>query len=199
MSESSHTRFHVFLAALLAVLIGLFAAGCGGDEPTGEGDTPPNYSKLTNDSPLPLKALYEEGNELIDGGQDSFDSQMLELRGYPAVINIWASWCGPCRAEFPHFQDAAARFGQKVAFVGVNSSDDDELAQKFLDDNPVPYPSFSDPDAEVKDSLDATRGFPATAFFDSEGRRTFTKIGQYATLEDLEADVQTYAIKGGGR
>lgn len=197
MPKASHTRIHLITIAVAALFLALGLTACGKDASDGEGSTPPDYSKLTNDSPPALAALYKQGNTLIDGGKDVFETQMDELKGFPAVVNVWASWCGPCRAEFPHLQDASAAMGQKVAFLGVNSEDSNELAQNFLDDNPLPYPSFTDPDRAISDSLEATHGFPATAFFDAEGNYVYTKSGPYTSTEELETDVRTYAINGG--
>jgi cytochrome c biogenesis protein CcmG/thiol:disulfide interchange protein DsbE len=122
---------------------------------------------------------------------------MSELEGYPAVVNVWASWCGPCRAEFPHFQDAAADMGTKVAFLGVNSQDSESAAATFLESSPLPYPSFSDPDKAITESLGAGQGLPATAFFNAAGERTYTKLGPYEDEAALLADVNRYALESG--
>ena len=81
-------------------------------------------------------------------GPDAFRRQLADLRGYPVVVNKWASWCGPCRHEFPFFQRQVTKRGKQVAFLAVNSEDAREPAQKFLQEIPVPYPSFLDPDSD---------------------------------------------------
>ncbi|MDP9377323.1 MAG: TlpA family protein disulfide reductase, partial [Actinomycetota bacterium] len=57
-------------------------------------------------------------------------------------MNQWASWCGPCRYEFPFFATLARRYEGEVAFLGVNSQDSREPALKFLKRQPVPFPHF---------------------------------------------------------
>ncbi len=54
------------------------------------------------------------------------------LKGYPVVVNKWASWCPPCRAEFPYFQSQAIKRGKEVAFLGVDGNDNDADAKEFL-------------------------------------------------------------------
>src|SRR6266566_5227726 len=54
----------------------------------------------------------------------AFKSRLAGLRGYPVVVNKWASWCGPCQTEFPAFQRAAVKYGRQVAFVGLNGKGD---------------------------------------------------------------------------
>lgn len=182
------------LAALLALALLPALAGCGGSEPAAS--PPPDYEQKLADAPAPLAALYSRGNELVKGGKDAFEAQLGELEGFPAVVNVWASWCGPCRAEFPDFQELSAELGTRVAFLGVNSEDEDDLARSFLEDFPVPYPSFSDNDREISRSLGSAKALPATAFFDAQGNQTYLKQGQYPDRESLEADIRTYAIEG---
>jgi cytochrome c biogenesis protein CcmG, thiol:disulfide interchange protein DsbE len=109
------------------------------------------------------------------------------------VVNKWASWCGPCRFEFPHFQELAAERGGEVAFLGVNSKDSADAARTFLEQLPVPYPSYTDPDHEIGDLLEGAREFPATGFYDSSGELVYVRRGAYASKEDLAADIGRYA------
>lgn len=186
----------IFLGLFIAICGGFFLAGCGGDS-TGEGSPPPDYAKKLADSPPPLAALHKQENELVEGGPEAFNQQMADLKGFPVVVNFWASWCGPCREEFPHFQDAAADMGREVAFFGVNSEDGNDLAADFLELNPVPYPSFIDQERDISEELSLPRGLPATVFFDAEGEKTFVRQGEYRSTEELMADVETWAIEGG--
>jgi cytochrome c biogenesis protein CcmG, thiol:disulfide interchange protein DsbE len=184
---------------LLATLIALVAAGCGcGSSQSGDyGGAHPDYDKALAGSPPPLAALHRQANELLPGGRDAYEERIAALRGYPAVVNVWASWCGPCRFEFPHFQRAAADYGKRVAFLAVDSQDSDEAAATFLEEAPVPYPSYTDPDEEITDSLGASLGLPDTAFYDRGGKLVYLKQGPYDDLAELRADVERYAFGQG--
>jgi len=186
------------LAALLAVAATLALAACGsGSEADGNyGDDAPDYGAALAGAPAPLAALHSQANQLLDGGGAAFERRLKRLRAYPIVANKWASWCGPCRAEFPYFQDLAAALGKRVAFLGVDSDDSEDAARTFLSEHPVPYPSYSDPDQEIAAAMEATLGFPATAFYDSSGELVHVKLGGYARQADLRADIERYALGG---
>ena len=109
------------------------------------------------------------------------------------MVNVWASWCGPCRAEFPSLQKLSARYGKRVAFLGLNSQDSDDAAATFLAEAPLSYPSYTDSDGNLADSLGA-RGLPDTAYYDRDGNLVFTKIGGYSDEAALEADLRRYAL-----
>jgi len=183
------------LTVLLAVL-SLLASGCGSSAPGGD---PPDYEKALAGAPAPLTALYEQGNALLDGGRDAYEQRLERLRGYPVVVNLWASWCGPCRFEFPWFQEATARYGKRIAFLGIDKEDSDDAAETFLREEPLPYPSYTDPDEEIAESIDdgATRGLPTTAFYDRSGELAFLKLGPYDDAAELRADIERYALGGG--
>ena len=180
-------------ALLLTVLLG----GCGGSEGGDYGGSHPDYAKALAGSPPPLAALHKQANELLPGGTDAYEKQIADLRGYPVVVNLWASWCVPCRAEFPSLQKLSARYGKKVAFLGVNSQDSDDAAATFLREAPVPYPSYTDPDKHIYDSLGGTLGFPNTAYYDRTGELVYVKPGQYPDEAAMEADIRRYALQGG--
>lgn len=180
-----------------AVATLLIVSGCG--EGADSAGPPPDYDKALAGAPAPLAALHRQANELLPGGAEAYERRIAALRGYPVVVNIWASWCGPCLFEFPHFQRAAARYGKRVAFLGIDKQDDADAAETFLREEPVPYPSYADPDEEIAERIDddATRGLPTTAFYDRDGELAFLKQGPYADEAALRADVERYALGRG--
>jgi cytochrome c biogenesis protein CcmG/thiol:disulfide interchange protein DsbE len=109
------------------------------------------------------------------------------------VVNKWASWCGPCRLEFPWFQSLAQRRGDEIAFLGDGADDSRDGLATFLEELPLPYPSYLDPDSEIAKEIGAPRNFPATAFYDRSGDLVFTHQGVYPDEEALIADVDRYA------
>ena len=186
--------FKARICVLALTVTVLAIAGCGASQGGDYGGRHPDYAKALTGSPAALAALHHQADRLLGGGKDAYEGRIAALRGYPAVVNVWASWCGPCRFEFPVLQKLSARYGKRVAFLGVNSEDSDDGASTFLEEAPVPYPSYTDPDKKIADSLDATIGYPDTAFYDREGNVLYLKQGPYAHESELEADVRRYAL-----
>ncbi|HEX8855006.1 MAG TPA: TlpA disulfide reductase family protein [Thermoleophilaceae bacterium] len=183
-------------AALIAVVvIGLISAGGSGpsSSPKSAAPSATQVSKELAGAPAPLAALHNQANQLLPGGASAFQKRLAELRGHPVVVNKWASWCGPCRAEFPHFQQASVEHGKQVAFIGVDSSDNNGQAQAFLKKFPVSYPSYEDGDLKIAQKLNAVGAFPTTVYYDSKGRRVGEHIGVYQKASDLESDIKRYA------
>jgi cytochrome c biogenesis protein CcmG, thiol:disulfide interchange protein DsbE len=181
------------IALVVAVVIGINDASDSGDSSAGNPEAAAvDYEQALADAPPALAKLYDQGDALLQGGVDELQRQLDALRGHPVVVNAWASWCGPCRFEFPFFQEVAAQYGERVAFLGVDSYDSDAAAETFLDELPLPYPSVTDPDRDVWGEWDI-RGLPATAFYDSKGERVYVRPGPYENAEDLIADVERYA------
>lgn len=184
------------LALALSAIGAVVLAACGGgDSDSGAGNpqsAATDYDRALEAAPPPLAALYANGDAIIDGGAAEYEAQLEELRGYPVVVNAWASWCGPCRLEFPDFQAVSAERGDEVAFLGVNVYDNTDAANDFLDELPLPYPSISDPDEQIKDDL-GLRGLPGTAFYDPDGKLVYLKQGPYTSAADLDADIDRYA------
>lgn len=181
--------------AFLALAITL-GSGCGGSAGGDYGGSHPDYAKALAGSPAPLAALHKEANKLLEGGGEAYEKRIEALHGYPVVANIWASWCGPCRQEFPILQQFTARHGKKVAVLGVNSEDANDAAATFLREVPVPYPSYTDPDGHIHDSVNG-RGLPNTAFYNRSGDLVYLKYGPYRDESELEEDLRRYALQGG--
>lgn len=182
-----------FCTLVLALACLPALASCG-DQGGGGASKPPDYERALAGAPEPLAALYAQPNQLLEGGTGAFQKRIEGLKGYPVVVNQWASWCGPCREEFPWFQKASAEFGKRVAFVGVNSQDSNDAAKTFLGEAPLPYPSYVDPDKKIGVLLKATLGLPDTSFYDRSGELVFTRQGPYTDRGELLADIHRYAL-----
>jgi cytochrome c biogenesis protein CcmG/thiol:disulfide interchange protein DsbE len=180
------------VALIAVVVIGLSQAG-GSEEPRRPATFDLEQAKRElAGAPTPLAALHEQSNSLLDGGAKAFDRRIAQLEGHPAVINKWASWCRPCRAEFPIFQQVATERGKEIAFLGLNAEDKRPAAERFLSDRPLPYPSYEDPDEEIARELEAPKYFPMTVFVDANGKTAFIKAGEYTSRAELEADIDRY-------
>ena len=189
------------LGGVLAIFGAMSLAACGGDDSAGNA-----ASRLTleearapiPDAPAPLQGLRADANQLLGGGPDEFQRRLDSLRGFPVVINAWASWCGPCRHEFPFFQSQAEQRADEVAFLGVDVADSTAAAETFLSELPLPYPSYLDPGSGVADApiaklLDVGPGIPNTIFLDRSGEVAHHWRGSYADEDDLASQIDQYA------
>jgi len=153
---------------------------------------PPSSRPALRGSPAPLAGLHREAGRLLTGGQ-SLSGRLAELRGLPVVLNVWASWCPPCRDELPLFSAASSRFGARVAFLGADVEDDSASARRLLASAHLAYPSYSSSLAQVS-AIAPARGTPVTIYLGPAGRLLGEHIGAYASADDLERDVRSYAL-----
>jgi cytochrome c biogenesis protein CcmG/thiol:disulfide interchange protein DsbE len=145
-------------------------------------------------APPALAALHQQANDILPGGRKGLDARLRALRGHPVVVNVWGSWCGPCRVELPIIQRASLDWGKQVAFLGVDSSDNRGNARKLLADIPVTYPSYEDPDGKIFTHY-GLRGAPSTIYYDAAGKQTYLHQGQYLDRAQLDADIKRYALQ----
>jgi len=103
----------------------------------------------------------------------------IQDAGRPAVVNVWASWCGPCRSEAPLLAAAASEYRNVVDFVGLNVRDSPENAKgfiaEFFADTAIRH--VADEDGSVVSGLGGTTGVPLTFFVNSDGSVAKTHIG----------------------
>ena len=166
--------------------------GSGATEETPDFDLAEARQSLAG-APGPLAALHARSNTVEpDGDVARYDAMLRQLRGYPVVVNAWATWCGPCKLEFPIFQQVSTKLGKRVAFFGLNVSDNRDKANEFLRERPVPYPSLEDADTRIVQDVGWSGGLPLTIFYDRNGKK-FVHQGGYTTQADLMRDIERYA------
>jgi cytochrome c biogenesis protein CcmG/thiol:disulfide interchange protein DsbE len=182
------------LAVLVVLVVGL--AESGGSTPAAgpTGLTLAQMRARLTGSPPALAALHAQGGKILSGGLSAVRARLAALRGRPVVINKWASWCAPCRAEFGVFQRASLAQGREVAFIGIDSGDTSRAsALAFLRSFPVSYPSYYDASGQAGETITDSTFTPVTVFYDSRGSQ-YIHQGPYTSTAKLEEDVRRYAL-----
>ena len=164
MTSTSHrptvhrrTVRHGSVVALGAALV-VALAGCG----SGGGDAGRLGHPLPSVEVTPLDGSAQVSLDTIAG---------------PAVVNLWATWCVPCRTEMPEFEAVHRERGDEVRFVGVNIGDDADQAAEFLDEVEVTFDQYLDPDGSVQTGLAATQ-LPVTVVIGADGDITTKVVGR---------------------
>lgn len=110
---------------------------------------------------------------------------LSEYRGQPIVLNFWASWCPPCRAEVPHFQAASLKYNGQAAILGVDQGEPLSVVADFGALMGVTYPLLLDENSSVN-RLYGVAALPTTVFINADGviREVYTGIINQAVLEE---------------
>ena len=198
---------HRRLAAVAAVAVVALVAGIGvvlwnGDDSGGPDsgttlDTAPgaladaptlqDLAGSAEETPQSEDAAPDFSVRTADGGAFTLSSHLAD-DGRPVVVNLWASWCFPCRAEMPAI-DAFAAAHPEIAVVGVAVQDDPVAAEKFAEEINVAYIIGFDEKDEVNDSY-RPLGLPATFYISADGvvvKRQFGAVTEESLAEDAAA------------
>ena len=146
---------------------------------------------------VPTEAVSENaapGFTVVDSQGN--EVQLSDFRGKGVVLNFWASWCGPCKSEMPHFQEAYEEYGDDIHFLMVNMStafgDTRADATELLEKEGYTFPVYYDDKAECAYGYGIS-GVPVTVFIDADGMISSVRSGMIS-----EADLQRRILKIGG-
>ena len=112
------------------------------------------------------EAVVTPGDLPLASAQDITELVAADPR--PAVVNVWASWCGPCRSEAPLLREAHAEYGDRVLFVGVDIQDTQESAKAFIEEFGLDFQHFFDPNRDIPAAWGGL-GVPLTYFLSADG------------------------------
>jgi thiol-disulfide isomerase/thioredoxin len=180
-----------FRAAVAALSVVGLCAGCAGVQGGAEGFVS-GAGTVTVVEPADRVAAPPIAGETLDGDALA----LADFAGQLVVLNVWGSWCGPCRSEAPELIEAAAELeAGGVQFLGVNVRDHGqrEAAQAFVRRFGVPYPSLYDPDGSSLLGLrPRASAIPSPVLIDPDGMVAATVLGEVtsSTLVELVRDVQ---------
>jgi cytochrome c biogenesis protein CcmG/thiol:disulfide interchange protein DsbE len=147
-------------------------------------DCPVADGTATGDDALPDVTL-----DCLGGGRPV---ELAGLAGTPTVINLWASWCVPCRKELPLLAQAHEELGDRVRIIGIDYKDEaPDDAIELARVSGVTYPQLSDPDQETARSLGVV-ALPQTVFVDAQGTIVATERKEFRSYAELTAAIERH-------
>lgn len=167
------------LAAVLATLLAAGAAACDSGNAVDTTDGTRSAQSILGWSKVdPIAVTLPTGNPITDGS-------VLPAASEPVLVNVWASWCPPCKKELPLLQEVAASGRLKV--VGFSRDRSEDNAAEALRKAGVTYPNWLDPDADVVDALDGRVPYASVpaSFLIRDGQVVAVHIGEFKTEADV--------------
>ncbi|CRI63995.1 putative Thiol-disulfide oxidoreductase resA [Thiocapsa sp. KS1] len=153
---------------------------------------------VATDEPQTLTPMSEDiqAPEFDLQGPAGEPQRLLDHRGKPIILNFWATWCPPCRAEMPSMQRAHETVTDEgISVIAVNVGEDAETIARFLSETDVDFPIPMDLDSEVVQSY-PVKGLPTTFVIDPEGRLVYSATGEREWDDPALLD-QVRALKTG--
>ena len=179
------------LIAAAAVLTGCTSFGDADPAPTGSEQPAASAFEAcpeqTDDPAAGGSAVPQLSFDCLGGG--SLD--LARAPGVPTIVNLWASWCGPCREELPLMQELADTAGDRLRVIGVVSRDGEPQAESFAADAGTTFPSAFDGEGDLMAEL-GLNGLPYTMFLAADGTLVHSELGPVESAEELQQLVAEY-------
>jgi len=168
-------KFVPILCSLLAL------TGCSLTEPI------PFKGEVVNCTSI--KSIPSTGKTL--GCLDGLPGVAVDSIVGPALVNVWGSWCEPCKQELPHFGHFLAIAGNRVQVIGVDVEEKSPaIARKFVETHGISWPILYDKDGSTRGKFGM--GVPVTWFIDASGKVVYKKFGPFHSPEEIQLDVIKY-------
>ena len=146
-------------------------------------DQPGEYQEPGIGTNAPVEGKQLKPADVRDLNDQVVNTASLFTDGKPALINYWFSNCQPCKREMPALQDAFAKYGTQVNFVGINTQDSAEIAASFIEDLGIDYEILRDPNGESV-VANGVSTFPTTFFVNAAGT-IIKQVAGELTAEDI--------------
>ena len=167
------------------VFAAILLTGCSLTEPI------PVKGKVVSCESIATVPAADEALECLGGGDSiSVDS----IRG-PAIINVWGTWCAPCRQELPHFGHLIAKYGDRVDVIGIAVEEKSQTTvKKFVKTHGITWPILYDAAGSTQEKFGP--GVPVTSFINKSGKVVYTRYGAFQSTEELElATIKYLGVK----
>lgn len=182
--------------ASLALVLGVTLTGCASDT-----DSAGQKGYVSGDGSIITVAEGKRSDPIELSGEDLSGQpvDLADLRGKPVVINVWGSWCPPCRKEMPGLVDAAGELADTATFLGINVRDSSvDQALGFNRTYQVPWTSIHSPDGKalvpfIGQGIITPRTIPATIVLDARGRVAAAVVGEVTSPSTLVGLVEDAA------
>lgn len=184
-------RTRPWLASIVSLTVALVVAACGGGGEGGGGfglkETPKSGSVSIGPR---LNSLAPNFNLQRPNGAEV---ELAGLRGKPVLLNFWATWCGPCKAEMPELQRLHERAGDRIHVLGVNLDETAKEIEPFYNDLKLTFPTVIDKGKKVANGY-RLLGVPASIVIDKDGVVQDIRFGPYADDADLAKSVAKVGV-----
>ena len=155
-------------------------------------DQPGEYQEPGIGTNAPVEGKQLKPADVRDLNDQVVNTASLFTDGKPALINYWFSNCQPCKREMPALQDAFAKYGTQVNFVGINTQDSAEIAASFIEDLGIDYEILRDPNGESV-VANGVSTFPTTFFVNAAGT-IIKQVAGELTAEDIASALRELGI-----
>ena len=160
---------------LIGLSLVLFISGCSLTEPI------PVRGEVVSCADIPIGLESDLSLECLGGGEPV---SVEAIKG-PAIINIWGTWCAPCREELPHLAHFLTKYQEQVQVIGIAVEEKSQAkVRTFIEKNGISWPILYDADGSTRKKFGM--GVPVSWLIDKDGKVVYKKFGPFKSTEEIE-------------